>query len=91
MNSFKQINSKQARILADAYAQGMITQLSGIHADGEKREVTITQTIQDAEVVVLPGAKLAIHGKGIDIIINANIELFDGGKIDLDKLPLGDD
>lgn len=69
------MNSKQIRILADAYAEGMTASTTGIHVDGEDRSVMITRTICDAELIVQPDGSLSIISPGMTVLVRPDPEI----------------
>lgn len=68
------MNSKQIRILADAYAEGMVASTTGIHVDGQDRSVMVTRTICDAELIVQPDGSLSIVSPGMTVLIRPDPE-----------------
>jgi len=63
------MNSKQIRILAEAYAERMIVTLDDITVHGTTKEVWINQMIRDAELIRQPDGSLSIVGDGITVLI----------------------
>lgn len=69
------MNAKQIRILADAYAEGMMAgSNNGLDVNGADRIVFIAKTIQDAELIVQPDGSLSIVSPGMTILIRPDPE-----------------
>lgn len=63
------MNSKQCRILAEAFANKMLAGVNGLDVDGRDGRVYIAKEIKGAELILQPDGSLSIVGEGITILI----------------------